>query len=56
MNPDYVGIICFTEIPKKACFLKELRENKYNPKGSFKICKVLPMGSLKIIPLSPPII
>ena len=28
MNPADGGIIYFTEVPKKACFLKELRENK----------------------------
>jgi hypothetical protein len=33
MNPAKGGIICFTEVLKKACFLKELRENKFNPKG-----------------------
>jgi hypothetical protein len=45
MNPACGGIICFTEVLKKACFLKELRENKYDPKGSFKLCKVHPKGS-----------
>ena len=44
------GVIYFTETPKKACFLKEVRENKYDPKGSFKLCKVLPRGSPKAIP------
>ena len=28
MNPAQAGVICFTEAPKKACFLKVLRENK----------------------------
>jgi hypothetical protein len=27
-----------------------VRENKYDPKGSFKLCKVLPRGSPKAIP------
>jgi hypothetical protein len=27
-----------------------VRENKYDPKGSFKLCKVLPPGSPKAIP------
>jgi hypothetical protein len=34
MNPANGGIIYFTEVPKKARFLKEQRENKYNQKGS----------------------
>jgi hypothetical protein len=28
MNPAAGGIVYFTEATKKACFLKELRENK----------------------------
>jgi hypothetical protein len=40
MNPAKGGIIYFTEDPKKACFLKDLEENKYDPKGSFNLCKV----------------
>jgi len=50
MNPAFGGIIYFTEDPKKACFLNDLKENKYNPKGSFNLCKVLPMGSPQAIP------
>jgi hypothetical protein len=36
MNPAGGGIIYFTEGPKKVYFLKELWENKCDPKGSFK--------------------
>ena len=44
-KPRDSGVIYFTEVPKKACFLKDLRENKYNPKGLFKLCRVPPQGS-----------
>jgi len=50
MNPASGGIFYFTEDSKKACFLKDLKENKNNPKGSFKLCKDPLLGSPQVIP------
>jgi len=49
MNPASGGIFYFTEDPKKARFLKDLKENKNTPKGSFKLCRVPSRGSQQVI-------
>jgi hypothetical protein len=52
MNPAKGGIICFTEVLKKACFLKELRENKFNPKGHLSFAGISLKGSRPNRPLA----
>ena len=41
-KPRLVGVVYFNEVPKKACFLKELSENKHNPQGFVKLLQGSP--------------